>query len=68
MYTINTKVTTKNVIPSEVSKRKKNEAIPVCHAYNPSYLEGRDQKDCDLRSAWAKRSHDSISINKHWAW
>jgi hypothetical protein len=24
----------------------------VAHACNPSYLEGRDQEDCGLKSAW----------------
>jgi hypothetical protein len=34
--------------------------MPVAHAYNPSYSEGRDQEDCGSKPAWAKSSHDSI--------
>jgi hypothetical protein len=25
----------------------------VAHAYNPSYLGGRDQEDCGLKPVWA---------------
>jgi hypothetical protein len=27
----------------------------MAHTYNPSYSEGRDQKDQGLRSLWAKK-------------
>jgi hypothetical protein len=35
----------------------------VAQAYNPSNLEGRDQKDHSLRSALAKSLQDIISTN-----
>jgi hypothetical protein len=37
--------------------------VPVAHAYDPSYLGGRDQEDCGLKPAWANSSQDSISKN-----
>jgi hypothetical protein len=30
--------------------------VPVAHAYNPSYLEGRDQEDLGSKPAWANSS------------
>jgi hypothetical protein len=36
----------------------------MTHAYNPSYLGGRDQEDCDSKPTWAKSQQDPISINK----
>jgi hypothetical protein len=33
--------------------------VPVTQAYNPSYLGGRDQEDCDLRPVWANSSQDT---------
>jgi hypothetical protein len=39
----------------------------VAQVYNPSYLEGEDQKDCNLKSALAKSSQDPFSTNG-WAW
>jgi hypothetical protein len=32
----------------------------VAHAYNPSYLGGRDLEDCSLKPAWANSSQDFI--------
>jgi hypothetical protein len=29
--------------------------VPVAHTYNPSYLGGRDQKDCGLKPTLGKR-------------
>jgi hypothetical protein len=34
------------------------------HGGNPSYLRGRDQEDCGLRSALAESLRDPISTNK----
>jgi hypothetical protein len=31
-------------------KNNKKSQAPVAHAYNPSHLEGRDQKDCKTLS------------------
>jgi hypothetical protein len=35
--------------------------VPVTHTYNPSYSEGRNQKDCGSKSARANNSWDPIS-------
>jgi hypothetical protein len=35
----------------------------VAHAYNPSYLGGRDQEDQSSKPAWANSSGDPISKN-----
>jgi hypothetical protein len=43
---------------------KKQRLDTVAHACNPSYLGGRDQKDCGSRPAQAKREQDPISSNK----
>jgi hypothetical protein len=32
----------------------------LAHAYNLSYLGGRDQEDCSLKPAWADISRDFI--------
>jgi hypothetical protein len=34
--------------------------VPVAHACNPSYSEGRDQEDCGSKPAWANNSQDPI--------
>jgi hypothetical protein len=39
----------------------------VPHTCNPSYLGVGDQKDCDLRPAWAKVSETPISTKKQGA-
>jgi hypothetical protein len=46
-----------NYIPSPSKKNPQNSRAAfswasVAHAYNPSYLGGRDQEDCNLRLAW----------------
>jgi hypothetical protein len=35
--------------------------VPVAHSCNPSYLEGRDQEDRDLKPAQKNSSRDPIS-------
>jgi hypothetical protein len=35
----------------------------VAHACNPSYSEGRDQKDCGSKPAWSNSLQDPISKN-----
>jgi hypothetical protein len=32
----------------------------VAHAYNPSYLGGRDQKDLNVKPAWENSLRDPI--------
>jgi hypothetical protein len=36
----------------------------VAYDCNPSYSGGGDQKDCDLRPAWAKNKQDPMSTDK----
>jgi hypothetical protein len=38
---------------------------PGAHAYNPSYLGGRDQEDRGLKPTWANSSQDPISKKSH---
>jgi hypothetical protein len=38
---------------------------PVAHGCNPSYSEGRDQEDRDLKPAWANSFHDAILKKTH---
>jgi hypothetical protein len=40
----------------------------VAHAYNASYLEGRDQEDCSLKPTQAKSSQDPISKKPFTKW
>jgi hypothetical protein len=40
------------------------EPSPISHAYNPSYLGGRDQEDCGSKPAQANRSWDPMSKKK----
>jgi hypothetical protein len=35
--------------------------VLVAHAYNPSYLRGRDQEDCSLKPIWPNSSRYSVS-------
>jgi hypothetical protein len=35
--------------------------VPVAHACNPSYSEGRDQEHCSLKPAWANGSCKTLS-------
>jgi hypothetical protein len=44
----------------EIWKIKKTHQARVAHAYNPSYLGGRDQEDQGLESAWANSYQDPI--------
>jgi hypothetical protein len=43
---------------------KKVSQVPVAHAYNTSYLGGRDQEDCGSKPAQANSSRDPISKKK----
>jgi hypothetical protein len=43
---------------------KKVSRVPVAHAYNTSYLGGRDQEDCGSKPAQANSSRDPISKKK----
>jgi hypothetical protein len=38
------------------------------HTCNPSYLGGKNQKNCGLRPAQTKSSQDPISTNKSLVW
>jgi hypothetical protein len=43
----------------------KTSQVLVAHAYNPSYSEGRDQKDGSSKSVWANSSQDTILKKTH---
>jgi hypothetical protein len=36
----------------------------MAHAYNPSYSGGRDQKDLDLKPAWANKTLSRKTLHK----
>jgi hypothetical protein len=38
---------------------------PVAHTHNPSYSGGRDQEDCNSKTAWANSSQDLVLKKTH---